>query len=95
MSKSEQACLHATIHGRVQGVSFRYYTLRRARDLKLTGYVRNKADGAVEVKAEGPRRCLEELLSFLRVGPRAAVVTDVDVSWPEPANSLDSFEVRY
>jgi len=76
-------------------VSFRYHILRRARDLNLTGYVRNRADRTVEVKAEGPRHRLEELLSFLRVGPRAAVVTDVDVSWPEPADGFDSFEVRY
>lgn len=95
MSDSEQARLHATIHGRVQGVSFRYHTVRRARDLNLIGYVRNQADGTVEVKAEGPRHRLEELLSWLRVGPRAAVVTDVDVSWPRPANGFDSFEVRY
>ena len=95
MSESEQARLHATIHGRVQGVSFRYYTVRRARDLNLTGYVCNKADGTVEVRAEGPRHRLEDLLSFLRVGPRAAVVTDVDVSWPRPTDGFDSFEVRY
>lgn len=95
MSRSDKARLEATIHGRVQGVSFRYYTVRRARDLGLSGYVRNKADGTVEVRAEGARRDLEELLSFLRVGPRAAVVTDVDVSWPEPADGFDGFEVRY
>ncbi|MEJ2209320.1 MAG: acylphosphatase [Anaerolineae bacterium] len=95
MSEAEQAQLHATVHGRVQGVSFRYYTVRRARDLNLTGYVRNRGDGTVEVEAEGPRRRLEDLLSFLRVGPRAAVVTDVDVHWSEPAKGFDSFEVRY
>jgi acylphosphatase len=95
MSESQQARLHATIHGRVQGVSFRYYTVRRARDLALTGYVRNRGDGTVEVKAEGPRHGLEELLSFLRVGPRSAVVTGVEVRWPQPAGGFDSFEVRY
>ncbi len=95
MSKPDQARLHATIQGRVQGVNFRYYTARRARDLNLTGYVRNKPDGTVEVVAEGRRASLEELLSFLRVGPRSAVVAGVDVSWPEPADGFGSFEVRY
>ena len=73
--------LEATIDGRVQGVSFRYYTVRRARDLGLTGYVRNEPDGKVSVVAEGQRSDLDELLSFLRVGPRAAVVTDVNTAW--------------
>jgi acylphosphatase len=95
MSKPDQARLHATIHGRVQGVSFRYYTAHRARELDLTGYVRNKPDGTVEVVAEGRRARLEELLSFLRVGPRAAFVTDVDLSWPDPTGRFGRFEVRY
>jgi acylphosphatase len=95
MSKPDQARLHATIHGRVQGVSFRYFTARRARDLSLTGYVRNKPDGTVEVVAEGRRARLEEMVSFLRVGPRGAVVTEVHLSWPEPVGRFDRFEVRY
>lgn len=95
MSESEQARLDVTIRGRVQGVSFRYYTARRARDLGLTGYVRNKPDGTVEVVAEGQRARLEELLSFLRVGPRAAVVTEADHRWPAPTGGFDRFEVRY
>lgn len=95
MDESDRARLQAIIHGRVQGVSFRYHTARRAWDLDLTGYVRNRWDGTVEVAAEGPRHRLEELLSFLRVGPRAAFVTDVDVSWPDPAGEFNSFKVRY
>lgn len=95
MSESEKTRLHATVHGRVQGVSFRYYTARRARDLGLTGYVRNQPDGTVEVVAEGQRARVEELLSFLQVGPRAAFVTDVDLNWTEPAGRPDRFEVRY
>jgi acylphosphatase len=87
--------LHAVVHGRVQGVSFRYYTQRRARDLGLTGYVRNLWDGTVQVVVEGPRPDVEELLSFLRVGPRAAFVTHVDTRWSAPTNDFSHFEVRY
>ena len=87
--------LHATVHGRVQGVSFRYYTRRRATELELVGYVRNMWDGTVEVVAEGPRRDVEDLLAFLRVGPRAAFVTQVDTQWPVPTREYDRFEVRY
>jgi acylphosphatase len=89
------ARLEAVVRGRVQGVSFRYYTSHRARGLQLTGYVRNQWDGTVEVVAEGPLRRVEELLSFLRVGPRAAFVTGVDTRWLTPTGAFDRFEVRY
>ena len=89
------ARLQAIVHGRVQGVNFRYYTQRRARELGLTGYVRNVWDGTVEAVAVVPRTDLEELLAFLRTGPRAAFVTRVDVQWPAPTGGFDHFEVRY
>lgn len=90
-----RARLQAIVHGRVQGVNFRYYAQRRASSLDLTGYVRNLWDGTVEVVAEGPRESLEELLAFLRVGPRAAMVTQVDTEWPVPTGAFTRFEVRY
>lgn len=90
-----QARLQAIVHGRVQGVNFRYYTLQRARDLRLTGYVRNLWDGTVEVVAEGQHSDLEELLAFLHVGPRAAFVTQVDTRWSATTGGFGRFEVRY
>jgi acylphosphatase len=87
--------LYAIVHGRVQGVSFRYYTLLRARELELTGYVRNLRDRTVEIVAEGPPSEIEELLAFLHVGPRSAVVTHVDVQWSVPIHEFNAFEVRY
>lgn len=93
--KKDRARLRAIVHGRVQGVSFRYYTQRRATSLGLTGYVRNLWDGTVEVVAEGRREALEELLAFLRVGPRAAFVAQVDTEWPNPTGTFTGFEVRY
>ncbi len=87
--------LHAIVHGRVQGVSFRYYTRRRAGELGLRGYVRNLGDGTVEVVAEGPRPALDRLLSFLHTGPPAAIVTQVDVHWAAPTGEFSRFEVRY
>lgn len=82
------------VHGRVQGVSFRYYTQRRAAELGLTGYVRNRWDDTVEVVVEGERSGAEALLAFLRVGPRAAFVTQVDVEWSTPGGEFHRFEVR-
>jgi acylphosphatase len=90
-----RARLHAVVHGRVQGVSFRYFAWRRAQELELSGYVQNRWDGTVEVVAEGSRPALEEMLAYLRQGPRAAFVTDVDVRWPAPTGNLPPFEVRH
>jgi len=87
--------LHAIVHGRVQGVSFRYYTVQRARELGVTGYARNLWDESVEVMAEGPRAVVDELLAFLRVGPRSAFVTGVDVQWLVPTDEFQRFEVRH
>ena len=87
--------LHAIVHGRVQGVSFRYYTQRRAGELGLTGYVRNLWDRTVEVVAEGPRPKVDELLAFLRVGPRSAFVTEVTMRWSAATGEFNRFEVRY
>jgi len=92
---SVEVRLHAIIHGRVQGVSFRYYAMQRARELGVTGYARNLWDESVEVVAEGQRALVDELLAFLRVGPRAAFVTGVDVRWLAPTNEFQRFEVRH
>ena len=77
--KQDGGRLHAIVHGRVQGVNFRYYTQQRAMDLGLDGTVANRADGTVEVFAEGPRSALDALLQFLREGPSLAEVDQVDI----------------
>ncbi len=87
--------LRAIVHGRVQGVNFRYYTRLRARQLGVAGYVRNKWDGTVEVVAEGERPAVERLLEFLHEGPPAAWVERVDVDWQEYAGEFDRFDVRF
>ena len=79
---SELAALSATVHGRVQGVSFRAFVEWRATALGLTGYVRNLSSmRALEVCAEGEREKLNELLTFLRSGPAQARVKQVEVTW--------------
>jgi acylphosphatase len=92
---SPEARLHAKVRGRVQGVSFRYYTLETAKRLGLTGWVVNRWDGSVETIAEGPRRALDEFLSFLHRGPPAAMVESVDEKWPSPTGEFGDFRVRY
>ena len=88
------ARLHARIEGRVQGVGFRAYTLRHARQLGLTGWVRNRWDGSVEVVAEGRKGALEDLVRRLKVGPSAAYVTHVEVQWAPYQGEFSAFTVR-
>lgn len=64
---SEQR-LSAWVHGRVQGVGFRWWTRSRALELGLVGYASNHADGRVHVVAEGPRERLDVLVGALRSG---------------------------
>jgi len=86
--------LHATVTGRVQGVSFRYYVLEQASTLDLKGWVRNRWDGSVETTAEGPRHKLEQLLQALRQGPPMAHVENVDFEWLEAKGEFVGFSVR-
>jgi len=74
---------HLVISGCVQGVGFRWFVQREARALGLTGEVRNRRDGAVEVEAEGDRETLEQLVEVAREGPAASLVEAVDVRWSE------------
>ena len=91
----DEVRLQAIVHGRVQGVNFRYYTQLRAQELGVTGYVRNKWDRTVEVVAEGERGAVEKLLEFIKVGPRGALVLRVDRQWQDPTGQFKYFEVRY
>lgn len=81
------------VHGVVQGVGFRFHTLDRARLLGLVGWVRNLPDGTVEVWIQGEASRVDELLEWLRHGPRAARVERVDVDQVTPA-ALATFEIR-
>ncbi|HET9593549.1 MAG TPA: DNA polymerase ligase N-terminal domain-containing protein [Solirubrobacterales bacterium] len=71
--------VRAEVSGRVQGVGFREATVERARELGVLGWVRNDADGAVRVHAEGEDDAVAELVAFLRQGPPAAAVDEVEV----------------
>ncbi|AGP32891.1 MULTISPECIES: acylphosphatase [Sorangium] len=69
------------VRGRVQGVFFRASTQREAKRLGLTGWVKNRSDGSVEVLAEGEEDELKELIAWANRGPSAARVERVDVRW--------------
>lgn len=90
----EKRRLNARIVGRVQGVGYRYYSERQARRLGLTGWVRNLADGSVELVAEGEVAHLERLLQWCRQGPPSAAVENVDASWADATGEFDQFRTR-
>jgi acylphosphatase len=86
--------LEATVRGRVQGVGFRVFVVRRAMALGLDGWVANASSGAVDVVAEGPRADLDVLLAALRSGPPAALVQDVSERWGPARGGLVGFAIR-
>jgi len=85
--------LHAVIRGDVQGVGFRYFLMRRGRELRLLGWVRNHEDGTVELVAEGARTDLEELKRAAEEGPSLARVERVDVRWSAAGGGLGPFDL--
>lgn len=84
----------ARVHGTVQGVYYRASAREEGRRLGLAGWVRNRADGSVELHLQGEPAAVDAMLGWCRVGPPAAVVGWVDVGDAQPDPSLTTFEVR-
>jgi len=82
-----------TVAGRVQGVGFRFFAERAARELGVTGWVRNLPDGKVESLAEGEEDAVARYLERLREGPRLGRVTEVLIE-DVIIGGFDSFEIR-
>jgi acylphosphatase len=84
------------VSGRVQGVGYRYATVREARRLGLRGYARNLPDGRVEVVAEGPPDDVSRLTAWCGRGPSAAEVSAVEhADLDAGGESLEPFGVRW
>jgi acylphosphatase len=82
------------VRGRVQGVGFRWFVEAEARSLGIAGWVRNNADGTVEVLAIGNRNQLSNLRSRLQRGPRAARVDNVEEHPAQPIAGLNTFRIE-
>lgn len=81
------------VSGRVQGVGFRYFVARIARELDLKGYVRNLFTGEVEITAEGKKEFLDELVKKAQKGPPGAMVNSCNVEWLDFEKKYDKFEI--
>jgi acylphosphatase len=84
--------IHVVVRGRVQGVGFRYAAVEQARRLGLRGWVRNRADGAVELAAAGPADAVAALLDWVAQGPPLARVHEVR---HEPLAAEESLEGEF
>ena len=84
---------HLVVHGRVQGVFYRDWTVRTARSLGVSGWVRNLPDGTVEALVEGELLSVEQMIEAMRGGPPRASVSSIDVTEREP-EGLDGFSRR-
>ena len=83
------------IYGHVQGVGFRYFTWKQALKIGVTGFVRNLADGSVEVIAAGSESQIDALDAWLQHGPRTAIVDNVFVEDYLGAKEFTVFQVLH
>ena len=84
-----------TVSGVVQGVGYRYFCIRKARELGLTGWVKNNNDSSVSVLAEGPRELIEALVKDMTIGPSASHVTAVNLNWEKFTGRFKDFDVSW
>ena len=89
--------IHAEIivSGLVQGIGFRYFTQRKARQSNLSGYVKNLPDGNVLCEVEGEEGIVRDFINELKIGPSFSRVSGVNVNTSPDLYGYKSFEVRY
>jgi len=85
---------HVFYVGRVQGVGFRYTAEETARRAGVTGWVRNRTDGRVELVAQGEEGVVRAFLNDMRAGPMNAYIEQVEVSWSDPTEDFSRFDIR-
>ena len=85
---------HIIVKGRVQGVGFRAFVEYNARQIGLTGWVRNVGYDTVEAVAEGERPKAERLIEVMKAGPRGSRVDESNVDWGNPTGEFEGFGVK-
>ena len=93
-TKSEEILtVNMKIAGKVQGVGFRYFVMRQAKELGITGWVSNKPNGDVEALAQGDKEDLEQLIAKVKQGPSFSRVEDISLNWVNEAEQYFGFEI--
>ena len=85
--------VHIIIKGKVQGVSFRYFTLKQAQELEITGWVQNKPNGNVEAFAHGDKTNLELFIKKLQQGSSFSSVDNVILNWELAEKNYSDFSI--
>ncbi len=81
-------------NGLVQGVGFRYFVYRNAKEIGLNGYVQNLSSGEVLTVVEGQLALIEELFNRIKIGPSHAYVKNCNIIWDAVKNEFNNFEIR-
>ena len=94
LSKFMEIGARIIVRGVVQGVGFRYFVYTHATILGIVGFASNLENGDVLVEAEGDRSLIEEFIKKVKVGPKFARVTDLNVEWKAPEYRFKNFIIR-
>lgn len=87
--------LNVFVSGRVQGVGFRFFTQEIAQQLGVVGWARNTSDGQVEIKSFGDKETLDQFLNYVKKGPSAARVNDIQTKWkPISQTECSDFSIK-
>jgi len=95
MPENDNSRAHVFVSGRVQGVSFRWYTQRQAQELDLTGWVRNLWDGRVEAIFEGDKKAVKDAVAWCHHGPPSAHVEDIEINYETPQGEFKGFRITW
>ena len=93
MAIERKPSVYIIIKGKVQGVSFRYFTLKQAQKLKIVGWVRNIQNGTVEAVARGDKKNLELFIKKLQQGSSLSRVDDVILNWEYQKKDYENFAI--
>lgn len=86
--------VHMIVHGRVQGVGFRFYTRQKAATLGVKGWVKNKRDGTVEIMAQSDKTTMRTFIDAVKTGSPASQVQHVQLEEIQNAQKFQSFQVK-
>ncbi|MEA1967015.1 MAG: acylphosphatase [Thermodesulfobacteriota bacterium] len=91
---SEKIQYHLIVHGRVQGVFFRAETCRAAKNLNITGWVKNLADGTVEAVIEGKEKDVQQMLAWCKKGSPLSSVNKIELKKNSSISGFTKFETK-
>lgn len=87
--------IQLTIHGKVQGVSYRYNTKKQAQKHNIKGWVKNQKDGTVKIKAQANKEKLKKLIQWCKKGPTRAQVQKIEKEWKKPQKEYKKFKIKH